>query len=363
MDRHRSGSAAPSPPPTDHSEHLDPVISSLLAFLVHYLLFTLSHAVSYTLFPSALPFPPLSSPRFCFLLPHLPSLSPDVVQTPVLWCVSPAPPGMSQVSSWISSSVRVIASEVLFRNLSDDTKVKHLKRDFPGLQLFEADLLKPGSFKQAFDGIEILFHTASPFQTNVKDAQKELVDPAVNGTIDVVNTALAVPTLKRIVLTSSVATIRRPEKEEGYISTDKDWNNFANINNLPYPFSKVEAEKKAWELVNAHNAQHPEHQVRLVTVLPSWVMGPPFGTRVDGVSVGTIVSWLDESQVEKGVRPQLVGCVDVRDVAATHLAAAEKENASGRYICSHEKPTHPSRHGGCVQDVVPQQEVPFSCRG
>ena len=248
------------------------------------------------------------------------------------------------------------------RSLKDDAKVKHLKADFPGLELFEADLTKPGTFKDAFAGIEVLFHTASPFQTNVKDAQKELVEPAVNGTIDVMHTALAVPTLRRIVLTSSVATIRRPEKEPGYVSDDKDWNTFANINNLPYPNSKVEAEKKAWEIIHKHNAEHPEHQVRLVTVLPSWVMGPPFGTRVDGVSVGTIVSWLDESQVEKGVRPQLVGCVDVRDVAATHLAAAEKEDANGRYICSHETPTHPAGHGRHPQEPVPQQEVPLARR-
>jgi len=147
------------------------------------------------------------------------------------------------------------------------------------------------------------------------------------------------------------------------VSTDKDWNNFANINNLPYPFSKVEAEKKAWELVNAHNAKHPQHQVRLVTVLPSWVMGPPFGTRVDGVSVGTIVSWLDESQVEKGVRPQLVGCVDVRDVAAAHLAAAEKENANGRYICSHEKPTHPLDMVAVFKTLYPHKKFPSHVAG
>ena len=47
--------------------------------------------------------------------------------------------------------------------------------------------------------------------------------------------------------------------------------------------------------------------VKLITILPSWVLGPPFGSRVDGVSVSTVVSWLDESQVDVGVRPQRVG--------------------------------------------------------
>ena len=189
------------------------------------------------------------------------------------------------------------------------------------------------------------------------------MDPAVNGTANVLTTAFQVPTLHRVVLTSSVATIRRPEKEEGYISNEDDWNVFANIHNLPYPYSKVAAEKKAWEMVHAHNSTHPEHQVKLVTVLPSWVLGPPFGTRVDGVSVGTVASWLDESQVEKGVRPQLVGCVDVRDVAACHLAAAEVADANGRYICSHEKPTPPLDIIAIMKEAYPHKKFPSHVAG
>jgi nucleoside-diphosphate-sugar epimerase len=229
------------------------------------------------------------------------------------------------------------------RSLQDDNKVRHLKSDFPGLQLYEADLTKPGSFKAALEGVEIVFHTASPFLAKVSDPQKELVEPAVNGTIEVVQTALSQPTVRRIVLTSSVACVRRPDKEaQGFtVATDKDWNTFATIDNLPYPYSKVQAEKKAWEMVGKHNAEHPEHQVRLVAVLPSWVMGPPVGSRVDSVSVGQVVSWMDESQVETGTRNQLVCCVDVRDVAKAHVEAAERDNAHGRYICSHPNTTNP----------------------
>jgi hypothetical protein len=42
-----------------------------------------------------------------------------------------------------------------------------------------------GSFDACFDGVDYVLHTASPFQLNVKDAQKELIEPALQGTLNV----------------------------------------------------------------------------------------------------------------------------------------------------------------------------------
>jgi len=73
------------------------------------------------------------------------------------------------------------------RSLSDPTKTSHLKTLFPSLQLFEADLLKEGSFDEAFKDCDFVIHTASPFQLQVSDPQKDLVDPALKGTLNVLN--------------------------------------------------------------------------------------------------------------------------------------------------------------------------------
>ena len=251
------------------------------------------------------------------------------------------------------------------RNLSDTKKTQHLKEDFPNIKLFEADLLTPGSFDECFKDCSVVFHTASPFQTKVDNPQRDLVDPAVKGTENVLEAALKTPSVKRIVLTSSVATVRRPELEKDgyYVCTDKDWNNFANVDNLPYPYSKVAAEKRAWDIITQHNTANPTHQVTLVTIHPSWVMGPPFGSRVDGVSVGTVVSWLDESQVDSGVRPQQVGCVDVREVATAHVEAAEREEAHGRYIVSHERSTPPLDMIAVFEKKFPNKKFPTKVNG
>ena len=75
------------------------------------------------------------------------------------------------------------------------------------LQLVKANLLEEGSFDSAIDGCQGVFHTASPFYHDVKDPQAELLDPAVKGTINVLSTCLKTPSVKRVVLTSSIASV------------------------------------------------------------------------------------------------------------------------------------------------------------
>jgi nucleoside-diphosphate-sugar epimerase len=94
------------------------------------------------------------------------------------------------------------------RSKSNTGKVQHLltlSDALPGqLELFEADLLKAGDFDNVVRGADFVLHTASPFFTETSDPQKDLVDPAVNGTTNVLNAA-GKAGIKRVVVTSSVA--------------------------------------------------------------------------------------------------------------------------------------------------------------
>jgi nucleoside-diphosphate-sugar epimerase len=73
-------------------------------------------------------------------------------------------------------------------------------------EVVEADLLVPGSFDSALEGAQYLFHVASPFAIFVEDPQSQLIDPAVQGTRNVLNSAAKhKDTLARVVVTSSVA--------------------------------------------------------------------------------------------------------------------------------------------------------------
>jgi len=240
------------------------------------------------------------------------------------------------------------------RSLADKAKVAHLEKDLSGVRLFEADLLAVGSFKAAFAGCKIIFHTASPFQLSVEDPQRDLVDPALKGTINVIQEALAVETVDTIVVTSSVAATRRWDKPEDYVLTEADWNETASVSHMPYPYSKVVAERAAWDLVAKHNAAAAAKPVRLVCINPSSVIGPPFGTRVDGQSMKSLLALVNGQNVEKGYAPMRLPTIDVRDVAAAHVAAAENPAASGRYLCTSRRTASNEEIASIIRKHFPQ---------
>ena len=78
------------------------------------------------------------------------------------------------------------------------------------LHLFKADLLEEGSFDSVVDGYDGVFHTASP-ATSVSlfflCLQAELIDPALKGTINVLRSCAKFLSVKRVVVTSSMALV------------------------------------------------------------------------------------------------------------------------------------------------------------
>ncbi len=84
-------------------------------------------------------------------------------------------------------------------------------RALPGaverLELVEADLTVPGSFEPAVRGCAAVFHTASPYVIQVDNPQRDLVDPAVNGTLEVLRACVKAGDVSRVVLTSSMAAV------------------------------------------------------------------------------------------------------------------------------------------------------------
>eukprot|EP01083_Nonionella_stella_P219606 786483_1 len=91
-----------------------------------------------------------------------------------------------------------------------DSKYKWLYRLSPKgkLNLFQADLMQLNSFDEAIADCDYLFHVASQVNTNVKDDQREMVEPAVKGTENVLGSCLNTSQssnskLKRVVMTSS----------------------------------------------------------------------------------------------------------------------------------------------------------------
>jgi len=121
--------------------------------------------------------------------------------------------GTGYVGSWVVKDLleKGYTVRLTVRNKNKTSGYQHLltiAESAPGnLEIWEADLLKEGSYNTAAEGADAIIHMASPFFLKFKDAQKELIDPAVNGTINILNAASASSTVKKIVLTSSVAAV------------------------------------------------------------------------------------------------------------------------------------------------------------
>jgi nucleoside-diphosphate-sugar epimerase len=222
------------------------------------------------------------------------------------------------------------------RDKNNAEKTRHLRGLSDGttgiLELWEADLLKEGSFDDAAKGCDAVFHMASPFTLRFKDAQKDLIDPALQGTKNVLDAASRSGTVRKVILTSSIVAVYGDNldmKEKGLSEfTEADFNTSSNLSHQPYAYSKVLAEKEAWKIAEAQN------QWKLVVMNPAFVMGPVLSPASDSESLQFMKDMLG-GKYRTGGADLYFAFVDVRDVAKGHRLALENDQAEGRFIlCS-----------------------------
>ncbi len=221
------------------------------------------------------------------------------------------------------------------RDPENREKLKYLNQlaDETGgtIKYFKTNLLEPGSYKESMAGCQVVFHTASPFTIDVKDPQKELVDPAKLGTRNVLEEVNRTPSVKRVVLTSSCAAIygdnddiyQTPNK----VFTEDVWNTSSSLDHGAYSFSKTEAEKEAWAI---HDKQD---RWKLVVINPTLVIGPGINPHATSESF-KIIKQFGDGSMKSGAPRVGIGVVDVRDLAEAHLTAAFVPGADGRNIIS-----------------------------
>lgn len=207
-------------------------------------------------------------------------------------------------------------------------------RALPGaaerLSLVKADLTTPGAFTPHAADVDYVLHMASPFQLTVEDPARDLVEPAVNGTRGMLEACAASTRVKRVVVTSSMAAIT-DEPDASHVLSEADWNGKSSLTRNPYYYSKMLAERAAWDF-------HREHRPAwsLVAINPFIVIGPSL---VAGVSESNKL-FVD---LMAGAYPAIMGLqwgfVDVRDVAQAHVRALTSDRAEGRYLCSGETRT------------------------
>jgi nucleoside-diphosphate-sugar epimerase len=262
------------------------------------------------------------------------------------------------IASWVVHDLLQAGHTVYgsVRDLDQTQKHKHLleiAEKAPGtLKLFEADLLIDGSFGEASKHCDYVLHTASPFKIDVKNPQKELVEPAVNGTENVIRSALASDRVQRIVVTSSVAAIYGDNqdiqsKPDGRFGPE-DWNTSSSLSHQAYSYSKTEAEKAARRLIEAQDEKD------VVTIHPGFVLGPSLAPRKDSTSIDFILQMLS-GQFKLGA-PQLhFGFVDVRDISEMHIRAALSDRSSNQRYIGISKSSHVLELAEIIENHFPNE--------
>lgn len=223
------------------------------------------------------------------------------------------------------------------RDPENEEKLKYLNalaEKSPGsIKYFKADLLEEGSYEESMKDCELVFHTASPFINTVKDPQRDLIDPALKGTRNVLESVNKTESVKRVVLTSSVAAIMGDTIDlldyPNKTATEAQWNTSSSLDHQPYSYSKTLAEKEAWKIHDKQNRWD------MVVINPVLVIGPGINPNITSESFN-IVKMMGDGSMKMGAPGLNFGLVDVRDIADAHYNAAFTPDAKGRHILSAE---------------------------
>jgi nucleoside-diphosphate-sugar epimerase len=212
------------------------------------------------------------------------------------------------------------------RSLARESELRQIFADYldseDQLEFVVANLLEDVGWDEALANCDYVLHTASPVPAATVEDESEIIKPALEGTKRVLNAALKAK-VKRLVLTSSVAAISVGHGEDKHSFDESDWSNTdADID--AYSKSKTLAERAAWDFAK----ENPNFELAVIN--PSMVIGPLLDKRINA-SIQTV------SLLMQGKYPAMpkIGWtfVDVRDVAAAHLAAMTMPEAVGQRFC------------------------------
>jgi dihydroflavonol-4-reductase len=199
---------------------------------------------------------------------------------------------------------------VLARPQSD----RRLLADLP-IQIVDGDITETASLRRCFSGCRRLFHVAAFYSLWAKD-RRQFYEVNLEGTRRVL-AAAADAGVQRVVYTSSVGALGIPA--DGTPGTEETPVSLADMAG-DYKRSKFLAEEVAREFAR--------HGLPVVIVNPSTPIGPgdikptPTGQMVVDFLRGKMWAYLDTG----------LNLVDVDDVAAGHLLAAERGRTGARYI-------------------------------
>ena len=188
------------------------------------------------------------------------------------------------------------------------------------------DLTQDQGWVEAATGCDYVLHVASPVLNKPPKHEDEVIIPAREGTLRVLRAAASAG-VRRVVLTSSVSALAEGHRREVYRRrfTEADWSDLSG-KIMPYGKSKTLAEKSAWNFCQGPEADGME----LVTICPGYVFGPV----LDDGRVSPSIDMVRRTLLGEypGSARLSLPMIDVRDLAAAHVAAMVKPELAGQRL-------------------------------
>ncbi|UKZ72558.1 hypothetical protein TrVFT333_000190 [Trichoderma virens FT-333] len=267
---------------------------------------------------------------------------------------------MSSKLAFVTGATGFIGSQVVTSALNDGYNVRLSVRkaeQIEGLkEIFRnhvsrlefvvvPDISKPQAFDDALDNVQVIFHIASPMPGKGADLHKDYLDPAVRGTVSVLESARKIPSVKKVVIMSSILGIgpldlffntdtfvpaNTGDRHE--VDLEKMFPDNKGEHGTMYVASKILAHQASLDWVKEHKPAFT-----LATIHPTFVLGPSLIRKTAG-DIDGINAWFWKSlQSPAPLFPAVV--VDVRDVADLCIKAAKEDVPNGIELVASGAPT------------------------
>lgn len=217
-----------------------------------------------------------------------------------------------------------------------------------------SDVRNEHEFQKLFEtypDVRYVIHAASPLPCETTDPLKDILEPAIQGTLAVMKSAQKFPNIEKIVVTSSLAAISNMHtwQDPRITLTEESWNPITWEEACgPHPMvnyvgSKTFAEKAAWKFM-----RDEKPAFALTVVNPPFVFGPEIIPTTSEMNISNLHLVNSALDTKKGIdpTPDYPSCyfVDVRDCAKAHISALDRKLDDCRLFLTTDK--------FCTQDLL-----------
>lgn len=179
--------------------------------------------------------------------------------------------------------------KVSVTNISKSNKYEHLFElgNEDRLSIKALDVQDMGSLQSFSADCDIIIHSGTPFKLGVEDPKRDLFDPTIKGTENLLKIITENDRIKKLIFVASVAAFNTSfpypveHRDPDHLYTEKD-EPYLDEANVPYAQAKYYADQRVRSFID----ENPEIDTEIVTVSPVTVIGKPLSNRSDSTSVG-----------------------------------------------------------------------------